>query len=82
MPVQQTAHTDWVITLEPGASPLVTGDALARAGLAVDQVLEEIGVIIGHGGPALGARLRQVAGVADVAEQAPIHIGPPGSAIS
>lgn len=79
---RHTAQTEWVITLDPDTAAPQARGALAKAGLHVDQVLEEIGVITGHGDAKLGAALRKVKGVADVAEQAPIDIGPPDSSVS
>ncbi len=81
-PTRHTALTEWVITLNPDTGAAQARDALAKAGLHVDQVLEEIGVITGHGDAQLGAALRDIKGVADVAEQAHIDIGPPGSSVS
>lgn len=81
-PTRHTALTEWVITLAPDTAAPQARAALTKAGLQVDQVLEEIGVITGHGDAQLGAALRKVKGVADVAEQAPIDIGPPDSAVS
>ena len=80
--IRHTAHTEWVITLDPNTTPATARDALAKAGLEVDQVLEEIGVITGRGSAGLGAALRKVRGVADVSEQAPIDIGPPDAPVS
>lgn len=73
---------EWVVTLAPDISPAQARSALAQAGLQIDQVLEEIGVVTGHGAAGLHAALRRVDGVVDVAEQAPIDIGPPDAPIS
>jgi hypothetical protein len=79
---RHTAHTEWVVTLDPDTAAGQARSALAKAGLHIEHVLEEIGVITGHGGAGLGDALRKVKGVADVAEQAPIDIGPPDSSVS
>lgn len=79
---RHSAHTEWVVTLDPDTPTGPASSALAKAGLNVEHVLEEIGVITGRGGAGLGAALRKVKGVADVAEQAPIDIGPPDSSVS
>mgnify|MGYP006346481263 FL=1 len=73
---------EWVITLEPGTAMKPVLAALRKAGLRVDQALEEIGVITGRGAAGLAPALRRIAGVADVAQQAPIDIGPPDSPVS
>ena len=51
---------------------------LADAGLAVGQVLEEIGSITGSADAKVVAKLRKVRGVVDVSPDTPIDIGPPG----
>ncbi len=79
---RKAAPTEWVVTLSPGTAVKPAGAALAKAGLRVDQVLDAIGVITGSGAAGLGAKLRQVPGVADVAEQARIDIGPPDAPVS
>jgi hypothetical protein len=76
------AAKEWVVTLAPGTPSARVRAALAKAGLQIDQVLEEIGVITGHGAAGIGSALRGVRGVADVAEQAAIDIGPPDAPVS
>lgn len=80
--IRHTAHKEWVVTLDPGTKADQARAALAKAGLHIEHVLGEIGVITGHGGAELGEALRKVRGVADVAEQAPIDVGPPDSSVS
>jgi hypothetical protein len=75
------AAKEWVVTLAPGTPPARARDALAKAGLQIDQVLEEIGVITGRGAAGIGGALREVKGVADVAEQPGIDIGPPDAPV-
>jgi hypothetical protein len=79
---QKADRKEWVVTLAPGTAAGPAGAALARAGLQVDQVLDAIGVITGSGAANLGAALRQIEGVADVAVQAAIDIGPPDASVS
>ena len=43
-PTRHTALTEWVITLAPDTAAPQARAALTKAGLQVDQVLEEIGV--------------------------------------
>ena len=71
-----------VITLS-GERPLreVTAD-LEAAGLKVDQVLAEVGVVTGSAPAAATARLRGVSGVADVSKDHGVDVGPPGSPVS
>jgi hypothetical protein len=79
---RQADHKEWVVTLEPGTAVGPAGAALAKAGLHIDQVLEAIGVITGSGAASLGSALRKVPGVADVASQTTIDIGPPDAPVS
>jgi hypothetical protein len=69
----------WVVTLS-GERPL---DAVRRdmeeAGFKAGHVLEAIGVVTGECDPEAAAKLRQVAGVADVSPDSPIDLGPPDS---
>ncbi len=80
--IRHTAHKEWVVTLGAGTEASQARAALAKAGLRIEHVLGEIGVITGHGGAELGEALRKIKGVADVAEQAPIDVGPPDSPVS
>ena len=52
---------------------------LAKAGLKVREVLEEVGSIIGTAEEGAEKKIRKIRGVADVSRDAPIDIGPPGS---
>jgi hypothetical protein len=71
-----------VITLS-GERPLreVTAE-LERAGLTIEQVLSEVGVVTGAAPASAAARLRSIAGVTDVSVDHAIDIGPPGSPVS
>ena len=73
-----TPPTTWIITAtgERPVSELVA--ALRKAGLVVGTVMAEIGVITGRCSKAQAAALRKLPGVADVAADAPVDIGPPG----
>lgn len=55
---------------------------LRAAGFDVRQVLEFIGSITGTAAASKAEEFRRIAGVADVAVDHPIDIGPPGAAIS
>jgi hypothetical protein len=52
---------------------------LAKAGLNVSEVLDEIGSIIGTADDAAVKKLRKVRGVADVSRDTSVGIGPPGA---
>ena len=69
--------TTWIITAsgDRPVAELVTD--LRKAGLVVSSMLTEIGVITGRCTEAQAATLRKVAGVADVAPDAAVDIGPP-----
>ena len=73
-----TPPTTWIITAtgERPMPELVAG--LRKAGLVVSTVMAEIGVITGRCSKAQAAALRKMPGVADVAPDAPVDIGPPG----
>ncbi len=67
----------WIITAS-GDRPVADVAAdLRKAGLVVSGLMAEIGVITGQCSKAQAAALRKVAGVADVAPDAPVDIGPP-----
>jgi len=54
---------------------------LRTAGLEVDQVLEEIGIVTGTADLDTQAKLKKISGVADVSADYPIDIGPPDSEV-
>lgn len=54
---------------------------LRAAGLQVDQVLEETGIVTGTADLGTHARLREIQGVADVSADHPVDIGPPDSEV-
>lgn len=69
----------WVITTS-GKRPV--GDVkkdLVKAGLKISEELHEIGVIIGVSDEAVAKKVRALDGVADVAKEGRVDIGPPGS---
>lgn len=69
----------WVVTTS-GDRPVpdVVSD-IASAGLAIDEVLDEIGVITGSGSGGVAEVVRRIPGVADVSPDQPVDIGPPDS---
>jgi hypothetical protein len=55
---------------------------LKASGFQVDQVMDAIGVVTGSALPTSLAKLRKVAGVADVSSDHAVDIGPPGAPVS
>ena len=74
-----STQPSWIVTLAPGQPAAGIARELARAGLTVEQVLDEIGIVTGRGSADLAPSLRAIAGVADVSPGSDIDIGPPGS---
>ena len=71
-----------VITLSGDRPIHEVADDLRAAGLDVDQVLEFIGSVTGSADAPTAERLRAIRGVADVSEDHPVDIGPPGAPVS
>ena len=71
--------TTWIVTTSGDRPVKAVARDLAKAGLRVSQVLEEIGSVIGTGSPGLAPKLRAVPGVVDVSPETAIDIGPPDS---
>jgi hypothetical protein len=55
---------------------------LKAAGFEVGQVLDSIGSVTGFAPAKITKQLRSIRGVADVSEDHPVDIGPPGAPIS
>jgi len=68
----------WIVTVVPGHPLPALTSALAQAGFEVGEVLDAIGVITGRGTAAVAHALRALPGVADVAADGGVDIGPPG----
>ena len=71
--------SDWVVTIDGTLPPSAVKAALVKAGFSALQVMDMIGVITGKANAAAARRARALPGVADVARDATIGIGPPGS---
>lgn len=69
----------WIVTVASGHAGADVAAALAKAGFKVETTLGEIGVITGRCAAQKVAALRQLAGVADIAADQPVDVGPPGS---
>jgi len=70
---------NWIITTSEDR-PLseITSD-LKKAGFVVGEVMDAIGSITGTADDQAVTQVRSIPGVVDVAPDAPIDIGPPGS---
>lgn len=76
------SSSNWVVTTS-GEKPLrEVAKALERKGFEVAQVLEEVGCITGSASNEVAQEVRAVAGVADVAPEQPIDIGPPDAPVT
>jgi hypothetical protein len=73
----------WIITLSDNRS---TGDVkkqLSAMGFSIDEVLEDIGCIIGTASSEIAKQARSIAGVADVSQDhPPIDIGSPDKPVT
>lgn len=67
----------WVVTSTGKRSFAAFRKDLQDAGFKIDQAMEEIGVITGNSDDAIASKLRGLEGVADVAKEGDIDIGPP-----
>jgi len=79
---QADAHSDWTVTLAPGTDAQAAAKRLRSAGLQVQDVLAEIGVVTGRATAAQAKRLRSLPGVADVAGTPGADVGPPDAELS
>jgi hypothetical protein len=70
---------DLIITVKPGHDIHAVAAQLVQAGLTVQDKLEAIGSITGSAQDDDMARLKAVAGVAEVTESVPIQLNPPGT---
>ena len=69
----------WIVTTDGHTPAADVAAALAGAGFEATSVLTEIGVITGRCTPAKVAQLRKLPGVAGIAADGPVDVGPPGS---
>jgi len=76
-----TKGKKWVVTTSGKHKLSDVKKKLTESGFAVDQVLDEIGVITGTSSDDDVEKLRKVAGVTDVSPEHSIDIGPPDSPI-
>ena len=72
----------WVVSAS-GDRPLdEVKKELTDAGFQVDQVLSEIGSIIGSASSSVASKARSIRGVADVSPDHPVDIGPPDAEVT
>jgi hypothetical protein len=69
----------WIVTTSSERPITEIKKDLEDAGFSIGQVLHEVGSITGEAGDETVTKVRSIAGVVDVAPDAPIDIGPPGS---
>jgi hypothetical protein len=71
-----------IVTLSKGRNINDAARDLKAAGLAVEGVLDSIGIVTGKADAKSIARLKKVRGVVDVSPDHNVDIGPPGAPIS
>ena len=79
MSAAKPTAAQWIVTISGDCAVADVALALKKAGFAVGEVMAEIGVISGRCAEAKLATLRKLPGVADIAPDGPVDIGPPGS---
>jgi hypothetical protein len=71
-----------IVTISGDRSIHEVARDLKKAGFTVGQVLEFTGTVTGSAHSKDVKRLRGIRGVADVSEDHPVDIGPPGAPVS
>lgn len=71
-----------VVTISGERSIHEVARDLKAAGFEVNQVLESVGSVTGSAHSGTAKKLRGIHGVADVSEDHPVDIGPPGAPVS
>lgn len=67
----------WIVTTSGDQSMGKIKKSLTETGFKVEQVLDEIGCVIGTASDSVAKDLRAISGVADVSPDEPINIGKP-----
>jgi hypothetical protein len=71
-----------VVTLSGDRVAREVASDLKKAGFAVNEVLDTIGVVTGSADPSGVAKLKKIPGVADVSADHDVDIGPPDAPVS
>jgi hypothetical protein len=69
----------WVVTTSGDRPVADIAKDLSAAGFAVEQTLDQIGIITGKSDHKTIGKVRAVRGVADIAPETTVDIGPPNS---
>ena len=76
-------NKNWVVTASGDRPIKEIKKKLIESGFTVEQVLDEIGCIMGTASDAAAKRARAVPGVADVSPgPEPVSVGPPDASVS
>jgi hypothetical protein len=70
---------DLIVTVQPGSNLDAIAEQLAKAGFQVHEKLAAVGAITGSTQDPDLAQLRRIPGVADVGQDLPIQLNPPGT---
>ena len=73
------ATSNWVVTTSGDRAIADVAKELSKAGFAVKQTLDQIGVITGAANPKAAQKARAIRGVADLSPEQKVDIGPPNS---
>jgi len=72
-------ETRWIVTTSAERTIAQVTAEIGKAGLRVGEVMAEIGVITVHGSASAARKLKGRPGIADIAPDGPVDIGPPGT---
>ena len=72
----------WIVTTSGDRPTKDVATDLKAAGFSVNQVLDEIGTIIGEADESAVEKLRSIRGVVDVSRDTEIDIGPPDAPVT
>jgi hypothetical protein len=76
---QKKSTQTWVITTSSDRPMADIAKDLSAAGFAIDQTLDQIGVITGRSDAKAVGKARAIRGVTDVSPDLQVDIGPPNS---
>jgi hypothetical protein len=78
-PKSTAQEKTWVITTSQDRPLADIAKDLSEAGFAIDQTLDQIGVLTGKSDDKVVRKARAIRGVTDVSPEQTIDIGPPNS---